>query len=84
MKFYFRFMLVFQGVEAESIEGFIKTKLQPKLKDAEFIIQRSFLLLIYLFQDDACFKFGGVIFFYFQIGSEIFNTQFLEFLVFLL
>ena len=42
MKLYFRFMLVFvyvfQGVEVESIEGFIKTKLQPKLKDEELII----------------------------------------------
>ena len=51
MKFYFRFMLVFvsvfQDVEAESIEGFIKTKIQPKLNEAELIIQGSFLFLIY-------------------------------------
>ena len=67
MKFYFRFMLVFvsvfQGVRVESIEGFIKIKLKPKLKDAELIIRGSFLFLIYLFHDDACFKFGGVNFF---------------------
>ena len=41
------FASVFQGVEAESIKGFIKTKLQPKLKDAELIIYGSFLFLIY-------------------------------------
>ena len=52
----------FEGIEAKSIEGFIKHKLHPKLKDAELIIQGSFLFLIYLFQDDACFKFGRVIF----------------------
>ena len=40
------FVSVFHGVEAESI-GFIKTKLQPKLKDAELIIQGSFLFLIF-------------------------------------
>ena len=55
---------VFQGVEAKSIGGFIKTKFQPKLKDAKLIIQGSFLFLIYLFKDDACFKFGGFIFMY--------------------
>ena len=42
LKLYFSFMLVFvsifQGVEAESIEDFIKPKLQTKLKDAELII----------------------------------------------
>ena len=68
MKFCFRFMLVFvsifQGVKAKSIEGFIKTKFQPKLKDAELIIHGSFLFLIYIFKDDACFKFRGVIFLY--------------------
>ena len=64
------FAYVFQGVEVESNEGFIKTKLQPKLKDAELIIKGSFLFLIYLFQDDACFKFAGVIFLY---GFKNFN-----------
>ena len=62
------FVSVFQGVKAESI-GFIKTKLQTKLKDVELIIQGSNLLLIYLFRDEACFKFEGVIIF--VIGSEI-------------
>ena len=51
-------------MEAKSIKGFIKTKFQPKLKDAELIIQGIFLFLIYLFQDYACFKFGEVIFLY--------------------
>ena len=73
MKFYFRFMLVFvsifQGVGALSIKGFIKIKLQPKLKDAKFICKGTFLFLIYLFKDDILFKFGGVINFF--IGSEI-------------
>ena len=58
-------MFLFSRVlKLEIFEGFIKTKLQPKLKDAELIIQGSFLFLIYLFQDDACFKYGGVIFLY--------------------
>ena len=54
--------LFFRVLKLKIFEGFIKNKLQPKLKDAELIIQGSFLFLIYLFQDDVCFKFGGVVF----------------------
>ena len=78
------FASIFQGAKAESIEDFIKPKLQTKLKDAKFIIHGSFVFLIYLFQDDTCLKFGGVIFLFFYLGSEISVTLFLVFLVFLI